>query len=214
MPKLRRRNTGVTPLGAVPHNRIPLPLKVQALHECQLVEVLGESPPPSRSPESYLRSAYKVLKQRGFDITTHENKRKALMLMDKWVKKDKLKDAKWHASEEKREQQRREYLNRHHEALVYYARNGDLVKIGTTTDIKQRSKALFPAQFMALEFGSYERERRRHKQFDALRVQGEWFRLDESLAAHIVELRDKFERTQEATVEAWLAERLPRPKRR
>lgn len=91
-----------------------------------------------------------------------------------------------------------------HPPLVYYMRMSDLVKIGTTTSIGQRVRALNPQGVMAVEPGGHDEERRRHREFASLRGHGEWFRLDARLGAHIAELRRHFEDQMGEPLEAWL----------
>lgn len=70
---------------------------------------------------------------------------------------------------------------------VYYARRGALVKIGFTTDLRQRMRTILPDEVLAVEPGSYATEAARHRQFEHLRHAGqrEWFRQARDLAAHI-----------------------------
>jgi hypothetical protein len=72
---------------------------------------------------------------------------------------------------------------------VYYARCGDLVKIGRSTGVSLRMAQLNIRRAMATEPGGSWWEARRHQQFAHLRVHGEWFRLDERLRAHIARMR-------------------------
>lgn len=88
-----------------------------------------------------------------------------------------------------------------HAPLVYYARRDDLIKIGTTTQIRLRMSALDITEVLAVEPGSYALESERHAQFAEHRlsprrtdgVQGrgpkDWFRPGVDLMAHIEELR-------------------------
>lgn len=91
-----------------------------------------------------------------------------------------------------------------HNPVVYYMRNHDLVKIGTTGDIATRAMSIQPQGVMAVEFGSYDLERERHLQFDHLRQRGEWFALDAELGGHIVSLRETFRDDRGRTVDEWL----------
>lgn len=72
-------------------------------------------------------------------------------------------------------------------AVVYYARCGDLIKIGTTRSIATRMRALKADQILAVESGSYDVERRRHDQFNHLRAEpgAEYFHPGPDLLAHI-----------------------------
>lgn len=72
--------------------------------------------------------------------------------------------------------------------VVYYARLGNRVKIGTTVDIKKRMSGIQPEQLLVTEPGGYGLEAERHRQFAALRTSGEWFRLEAPLTTHIQQL--------------------------
>lgn len=74
---------------------------------------------------------------------------------------------------------------------VYFVRIGDLVKIGYTTNPKQRMTVLQPSDVMHLEPGTMQDERRCHLAFDHLRVEGEMFRPDPDLLAFIADLQGK-----------------------
>ena len=72
---------------------------------------------------------------------------------------------------------------------VYYLRLNDLIKIGTTGNLKSRLSSYPPGcVLLATEPGSTETEAQRHAQFARYRVRGEWFRPGESLLAHIATL--------------------------
>jgi hypothetical protein len=92
--------------------------------------------------------------------------------------------------------------------LVYYMRLGELVKIGTSRNLKARREALNPQGIIALEFGGRELERERHSQFARSHVHGEWFNLDEQVGAHVTEVRADFQERTGLTTEAWLDSRL------
>lgn len=97
-----------------------------------------------------------------------------------------------------------------HEPIVYYIRLGDLVKIGTTTDIGRRREQVPCQGIMAVEWAGRELEQRRHREFIASHHWGEWFRLDEPIGAHVVAVRATFEAAIRRTTESWLEEmRLP-----
>lgn len=97
-----------------------------------------------------------------------------------------------------------------HPPVVYYMRMSDLVKIGTTTRIGSRLAAIGAQAVMAIEPGSADVEFGRHKQFAHLHDHGEWFRLEEDLGRHIVDVREAFAETSGQTTEDWLSEWLPR----
>lgn len=102
-----------------------------------------------------------------------------------------------------------------HEPVVYYLRMSDRVKIGTSTRLGQRIQDLANSGgVMAVEFGSHPLETQRHHQFAHLRENGEWFRLTEELAGHVVDARERFERDHGLTVDAWLAKHSRQQRRR
>lgn len=74
-------------------------------------------------------------------------------------------------------------------SIVYYIRRGDLIKIGTTVDPRQRFSDLLPDEILAVEPGSFPDERRRHRQFHHLRCAGEHFRDSPELRDHIQRIR-------------------------
>ncbi len=81
-------------------------------------------------------------------------------------------------------------------SVVYYA--GDLqtrhIKIGTSANLPERLPALARKRKIALlatEPGDIRLERRRHQEFKAFRLHGEWFARDGSLMVHINDLRAK-----------------------
>lgn len=73
--------------------------------------------------------------------------------------------------------------------VVYYVRFRDLVKIGTTRNMRSRITSLLHDELLAVEQGSYDLESRRHEQFAADRFQGEWFNHSKRLDQHIKHLR-------------------------
>lgn len=73
-------------------------------------------------------------------------------------------------------------------AVVYYARLGNRVKIGYTTDLPTRMATIQPEELLATEPGGPDVESRRHRQFATLRVVGEWFRHEQPLIDHITAL--------------------------
>lgn len=73
--------------------------------------------------------------------------------------------------------------------VVYYLRQGDRVKIGTTANPRQRFAAIWHQEVLAFERGDRRLERQRHDQFAADRFVGsEWFRFSPGLASHIAEV--------------------------
>jgi hypothetical protein len=70
--------------------------------------------------------------------------------------------------------------------VVYYLRHGDRVKIGTTSNPRQRFAAIWHEQLLAFELGDRRLEQRRHAQFASDRFEGsEWFRMSRPLRRHI-----------------------------
>jgi hypothetical protein len=76
---------------------------------------------------------------------------------------------------------------------VYYIRcagAAGLIKIGTAVDPRKRLSQLQTGSgetltLLAVEPGGLDVERRRHRQFRAYRVRGEWFRAEPALLRHI-----------------------------
>lgn len=74
--------------------------------------------------------------------------------------------------------------------VVYYLRMrdafGDRIKIGTTTNPRQRLAAIPHQDLLGFERGDRTLERRRHEQFRATRYPGtEWFRVTQELLGHV-----------------------------
>ena len=70
--------------------------------------------------------------------------------------------------------------------VVYYLRFEDRVKIGTTSNPRQRMAAIWHEDLLGFERGDRRLERRRHEQFDDERFdRTEWFRLSARLLEHI-----------------------------
>jgi hypothetical protein len=75
-----------------------------------------------------------------------------------------------------------------HTPVVYFLRNGNRIKIGTTTELKRRIRTLaLRAENVALLVdGGQRREREFHKQFASLRIGNtEWFAYEGALADYI-----------------------------
>ncbi|MBN9185255.1 MAG: GIY-YIG nuclease family protein [Microbacterium sp.] len=69
--------------------------------------------------------------------------------------------------------------------VVYYLRYADRIKIGTSSQPRQRPAAIRHDEVLAFERGGRPLEQRRHVEFAHLREGGEWFTATEELAAHI-----------------------------
>jgi hypothetical protein len=75
-------------------------------------------------------------------------------------------------------------------SVVYYMRIGNRIKIGFSTNLTERLKAINPEELMAFELGGRKLEMARHSQFAQSRVNGEWFKYEGPLAEHVRELQD------------------------
>lgn len=95
--------------------------------------------------------------------------------------------------------------SRMHPPVVYYARRGRLIKIGTTRNLASRMSEVGAAGALAIEPGGLDRERQRHRQFKALHDHLEWFTLGEALGAHIADIRQRFEAYVGHSVDDWIA---------
>lgn len=89
---------------------------------------------------------------------------------------------------ERREREKRENTSRH---VVYYVRIGELIKIGTTTNLTSRLHQYPPSrELLAVEPGGTRVEHQRIKQFAHLLAYGkEWFRPGPDLLEHIDAIR-------------------------
>jgi hypothetical protein len=72
--------------------------------------------------------------------------------------------------------------------VVYFVRAGNAIKIGRTTNLPGRLKALATASAVPLELlaavpGGRELEARLHHRWRHLHLRGEWFRADEALVS-------------------------------
>jgi hypothetical protein len=69
--------------------------------------------------------------------------------------------------------------------VVYYIRFEDRMKIGTSSNLRQRMARLWHEELVAIERGGRDRERARHEQFAAYRLgTSEWFELAPELLVH------------------------------
>jgi hypothetical protein len=69
--------------------------------------------------------------------------------------------------------------------VVYYLRYRDRLKIGTTVNPRQRFGRIWHDEVLAFERGGRRLEQRRHAEFAADRIGGEWFRMSEALCGHL-----------------------------
>lgn len=71
-------------------------------------------------------------------------------------------------------------------SVVYYIKFRDCVKIGTSTNLRNRAHGLQTIDMLyGFEWGGRTLERRRHGQFAAYHAKGEWFEDNRQLRAHI-----------------------------
>jgi hypothetical protein len=102
--------------------------------------------------------------------------------------------------------------------VVYFLRAGDAIKIGYTTNLAARKRALETASAVPLELlasipGDRSEETRLHRDWWHLHIRGEWFQADEELLRYIREQingdlsheLDTCERAQAARVRRVLA---------
>lgn len=77
--------------------------------------------------------------------------------------------------------------------VVYYARRGRLIKIGTTIRLYRRMSELMPDEVLAVEPGGEDLERARHEEFRelALTSRGEYFFPGPALIAHLSRVRSE-----------------------
>ena len=78
--------------------------------------------------------------------------------------------------------------------VVYFIRDGDLIKIGCTRNLKSRRRAFTSDldAILAVTPGSFELERETHERFAAARAQRrEWYHPTPDLIAHINDLRER-----------------------
>ena len=80
------------------------------------------------------------------------------------------------------------------EGWVYYMRINGRIKIGYTTNLRQRSRNYPPGtELLAVEPGDRDLEVRRHAQFSRSLAQGrEWFAESEDLVQHISALAEQY----------------------
>lgn len=99
----------------------------------------------------------------------------------------------WTADDEAARQEHEEYRRLCAEqAVVYYVRIRDLIKIGTTTNMKARMLDLLIDEVLATEPGGEDLETMRHEQFRHLKVRGERFTPAPDLLSHIAMIREHF----------------------
>ena len=72
---------------------------------------------------------------------------------------------------------------------IYFARSGDLIKIGFTTNLHRRMAELRPDEVLATLPGTMRDEKALHHRFGPHWVDGEWFRMGDDLMSHIAQLQ-------------------------
>lgn len=91
--------------------------------------------------------------------------------------------------EQAQTQRRRRAPYRRDAEVVYYVRVGDHIKIGHTTNLRQRMGSYRTGRLLATEPGGLSTEARRLRQFSsALDAGREWFRVTPELMRHIESL--------------------------
>lgn len=77
---------------------------------------------------------------------------------------------------------------------VYYLRVDERIKIGFSTDVRQRMRAYPPtAELLAVHPGTRDTERQMHERFAGHLAQGrEWFRVDAPVMDHITAVVSEF----------------------
>ena len=94
--------------------------------------------------------------------------------------------------------------------VVYYVRQRDRIKIGTSATPRSRLAALHFDELLAFERGDRRVEHRRHVQFSAHRFpRTEWFAVHDELLAHIADLADGVDDPW-ARYDLWLSRELAR----
>lgn len=76
-----------------------------------------------------------------------------------------------------------------HPPLVYFGRRGDLIKIGTSTNVTDRAQALDLDEILVTVPGGRREEKQVHAAFAHLRHRGEWYRQAPELTAFLDDLR-------------------------
>jgi hypothetical protein len=76
------------------------------------------------------------------------------------------------------------------QCVVYYVQIGDLIKIGTTQNLRARLAGYPPnRRLLGSEPGGYELEQQRLVEFTEHRLCGEWFHPSAAITAHVTALR-------------------------
>jgi hypothetical protein len=96
-----------------------------------------------------------------------------------------------------------------HPDIVYYLRQGDLIKIGTSTRLAGRINELGAQGVMVIEMGGSDVETARHRQFAAHRShRREWFHATPELVDHIFAMRAALEQEVGQPVDEWIRTRV------
>jgi hypothetical protein len=74
-------------------------------------------------------------------------------------------------------------------SVVYYLAFDNRIKIGTSTNLAVRLRAVPHDEVLTTELGDHRLERQRHRQFAGSRLIGEWFSPTGDLLAHIDALK-------------------------
>jgi hypothetical protein len=94
--------------------------------------------------------------------------------------------------DERTDEERAELKALLEEGFVYYLRVGDQIKIGFSSNVRQRLRSYPPgSELLALEPGTKKTERRRHNEFyEWLAAGREWFEPSAELLKHIQDIVD------------------------
>jgi hypothetical protein len=97
------------------------------------------------------------------------------------------------------------------EEVVYFLRGGDVIKIGYTTNLAARQRALETASAVPLELlasvpGDRREEARLHREWWHLHIRGEWFHADEELLRYIRVLAGELEPEPDPQAQAQAAQ--------
>lgn len=100
------------------------------------------------------------------------------------------RDAKFLIDEAAPPRGRAKPLMKHAPGCIYFIRFGGLVKIGFTTNLVQRLKALPHEELLGIKPGTMADEKALHGRFAHLRRTGEWFNPERELLDYIETLNE------------------------
>lgn len=174
-PRSRNRRAELVGVGREPDDRV---IRQDPIFGELFAEILNDGLEPYAPAAIQALQVIEDMRSWGIDVTP--DIARSCLVHHMWQQRD---TTRYNAEQEQIRAARR------HPPIVYYMRLGDLVKIGYTTNLTARLESINPQEVMTTEPGGPDRERRRHEQFAALRVHGEWFRLAPPLTDHIEAVR-------------------------